>query len=79
MIYKVEDVQDQPLADVKEEVSRAAQQEKLKSASEEIQKTANENTKYDDAYFAVPAAPSLRKPGEPASKPQNVPPAPGQK
>ena len=56
-----------------------AQQEKLKSASEEIQKTANENTKYDDAYFAVPAAPSLRKPGEPASKPQNVPPAPGQK
>jgi PPIC-type PPIASE domain len=79
MIYKVEDTQDQPLADVKEEVSRAAQQEKLKSASEEIQKSATQDTKYDDAYFAVPAPPTLKKPGEPQSTPDNVPPAPGQK
>jgi len=79
MIYKVEDTQEQPLADVKDEVSRAAQQEKLKSVSEEIQKSVTENTKYDDAYFAVPAPPTLRKPGEPASAPDNVPPAPGQK
>ena len=79
MIYKVEDTQEQPLADVKEEVSRAAQQEKLKSVSEEIQKSATQNTKYDDAYFAVPAPPTLKKPGEPASTPDNVPPAPGQK
>lgn len=81
MIYKVEDTQEQPLADVKEEVSRAAQQEKLKSVSEDIQKSATENTKYDDAYFAVPAPPTLKKPGEPASAPatQTKPPAPGQK
>jgi hypothetical protein len=79
MIFKVEDTEDQPLADVKEEVSRAAQQEKLKGASEEIQKTATEDTKYDDTYFAAPAPPTLRKPGEPAPKPENVPPAPGQK
>jgi PPIC-type PPIASE domain len=81
MIYKVEDTQEQPLADIKEEVSRAAQQEKLKSASEEIQKSATQNTKYDDAYFAVPAPPTLKKPGEPGSTPapETVPPAPGQK
>jgi len=79
MIYKVEDTEEQPLSDVKEEVSRAAQQEKLKGAWEEIQKTATEKTKYDAAYFAAPAPPTLRKPGEPASKPENVPPAPGQK
>jgi hypothetical protein len=81
MIYKVEDTQEQPLADVKEEVSRASQQEKLKSASEDIQKSATENTKYDDAYFAAPAPPTLKKPGEPASTPatQSIPPAPGQK
>lgn len=81
MIYKVEDTQEQPLADIREEVSRAAQQEKLKSVSEEIQKSATENTKYDDAYFAVPAPPTLKKPGEPASAPatQTKPHAPGQK
>lgn len=79
MIYKVEDTQDQPLADVKEEVSRAAQQEKLKNASEEIQKTATQNTTYDDAYFAVPPPPTLKKPGEPATTPAPTAPPPGQK
>src|SRR5436309_12164835 len=69
MIYKVEDMQEQPLNDVKEEVSRAAQQEKLKSASEEIQKAATQNTTYDDAYFAAPPPPTLKKPGEPAATP----------
>ena len=79
MIYKVEDTQDQPLADVKEEVSRAAQQEKLKSASEEIQKAATQNTTYDDAYFAAPPPPTLKKPGEPAATPAPTAPPPGQK
>ena len=79
MIYKVEDAQDQPLAEVKEEVSRAAQQEKLKSISEEIQKSATQGTTYDNTYFAVPAPPTLKKPGEPASTPAPTAPAPGQK
>jgi hypothetical protein len=77
MIYKVEDFQDQPLADVKEEVSRAAQQEKLKAASEELQKSATQDTTYDNAYFAVPAPPTLKKPGESSPPAPSTP--PGQK
>ena len=77
MIYKVADTQDQPLAEVKEEVSRAAQQEKLKSASEGIQKAATQNTSYDDAYFAAPAPPTLKKPGEPAAAPAPAAQPPG--
>lgn len=64
MIYKVEDFQDAPLADVREEVSRAVQTQKLKQASEAIQKTESSDTTYDRAYFAVPAPPTLRNPGE---------------
>lgn len=77
MIYKVEDFQDQPLTEVKEEVSRAAQQEKLKSAFADMQKSATENTTYDDAYFAVPAPPTLKKPGESSAPAPSKP--PGQK
>ena len=64
MIYKVEDTQDQPLAEVRDEVTRAVQAQKLKAASDVIQKQVTEDTTYNTAYFAVPAPPSLRKPGE---------------
>jgi PPIC-type PPIASE domain len=64
MIYKVEDFQDQPLANIREEVSRAVQSQKLKQASESLQKTEASDTTYDNAYFATPAAPTLRNPGE---------------
>lgn len=64
MIYKVEDTQDQPLADVREEVTRAVQSQKLKAASDGIQKQVTEDTTYNAAFFAVPEPPSLRKPGE---------------
>ena len=79
MIYKVEDFQDQPLADVREEVARAVQNEKLKQFSESLQKSAANSTTYNDAYFAVPAPPSLRKPGEPVTAPVPNAPAPGKK
>lgn len=81
MIYKVNDFQDQPLESVKEEIARSLQNQKLKSASEELQKSAVENTTYNDAYFAVPVAPSLKNPGEPKASPSGAPasPAPGKK
>jgi hypothetical protein len=64
MIYKVQDFQDQPLADIREEVSRALQSQKLKQASEALQKIEASDTTYDKAYFATPAAPTLHNPGE---------------
>lgn len=76
MIYKINDFQDQPLESVKEEVARTLQNQKLKTFSEGLQKSMVENTTYNDAYFAVPAAPSLKKPGEPPSGAQTSP-APG--
>lgn len=79
MIYKVVDLQEQPLSDVREEVSRAVQQQKLKSASEALQKQLTENTTYDDAYFAAPPPPTLRNPGEQAPATAPAPPAPGKK
>ena len=82
MIYKIEDFQDQPLADVREEVSRTLQTEKVKKAFEALQKTAASDTAYDDAYFGTPAPasapPTLRNPGEPAPAKQ-APQPPGKK
>ena len=77
MIYKVEDFQDPPLADVREDVSRIVQGEKMKNFSESLQKSAADSTTYNEAYFAVPAPPSLRKPGE--ATPAPATPAPGKK
>jgi hypothetical protein len=81
MIYKIDDFQDQPLDTAKEEISRTLQTQKLKTFSEELQKSVAENTTYDDAYFAVPAAPSLRNPGEKPAPPTGAQasPAPGKK
>jgi hypothetical protein len=86
MIYKVEDFQVQPLADIREEVSRTLQAQKMKEVSESLQKTATTGTTYNDTYFAVPAPPTLRNPGEapqpapksPTSSPQ-APQPPGKK
>ncbi|HEX6804207.1 MAG TPA: hypothetical protein VF133_11060 [Terriglobales bacterium] len=81
MIYKIDDFQDQPLSDVKQEVARSLQGQKLKTFSEELQKSVAENTTYNDSYFAVPAAPSLKNPGEPPAAPSGAQasPAPGKK
>ena len=84
MIYKIEAKQEQPLADVRNDITRALQQQKLQEASQDLQKTATEKTKYDDVYFAAPppaAVPSLRNPGEapsPSAPPTGTP-APGKK
>ena len=67
MIYKVEAKQDQPLEEVKAEITRLLQQQKVQQARQDLQKTASEKTKLDEAYFGVPAPPSLREPGEPAA------------
>jgi hypothetical protein len=77
MIYKIDDFQDQPLESVKEEVSRTLQAQKLRTFSEELQKSVVGNTTFNDAYFAVPAPPSLRNPGEPPAG--QTSPAPGKK
>jgi hypothetical protein len=81
MVYKVITVKDQSLAEVRDEIRGLLQRQKILDASQALQKTATDNTKYDDAYFAVPAAPSLRNPGEaPApSAPANGTQAPGKK
>ena len=67
MIYKVEAKQDQPLEEVKSEIIRLLQQQKVQQARQDLLKTAAEKTKLDEAYFSVPAAPSLRGPGEPVA------------
>ena len=77
MIYKIDDFQDPRLETVKPEVARMLQSQKLKTSNEELQKSAVDNTIYNNAYFATPAAPSLRNPGEPATPPAG--PAPGKK
>lgn len=81
MIYKVGDSQPQELAEVKDEISRSLQNQKLRSFGETLQKAAAENTTYDDAYFATPAPPSLKSPGEPSAQPPATQgtPAPGKK
>src|SRR4029079_18874179 len=48
----------------------------MQQESTDLRKTATEKTTYDDAYFAVPAPPTLRNPGEPAPAPvPSTPPA----
>jgi hypothetical protein len=74
MVYKVEAVEDLPIASVREEIARTLQSEKTKSAFESLQNSAK--TTLDENYFATPAPPSLRSPGE-APTAEN--PAPGKK
>jgi len=62
MIYKVESVQDVPLTTVHDEIARALQAQKVKSAFDAVQNSTKPT--FDDAYFAAPAAPSMRNPNE---------------
>ena len=81
MIYKVDEVQEQPLADVRDEISRALQQQKAQQFYQSVQKSAAA-ANYDNAYFVTPAAPSLRNPGESGPPPAAQAPAaaaPGKK
>ncbi len=74
MIYKVEEITDLPVSGVHDEIARTLQNEKMKSSFESLQNSAK--TTLDDAYFAAPAPPTLRNPGE---TPAAETPAPGKK
>lgn len=77
-IYKVEEIKDLPLATVHDEISHAMQGQNMKNSFDSLQNSAK--TTFDDAYFATPAPPSLRNPGEqPAPKGTTTPPPPGKK
>jgi hypothetical protein len=79
MIYKIVEIKDLPVAGVHDEIARALQGEKIKASIESLQNSAK--TTLDDAYFATPAPPTLRNPGEaPAAQPPTSGnPAPGKK
>ena len=81
MIYKINGFEDPPLESVKEEISHTLQGQKLKTFSEQLQKSFVENTTYNDSYFAVPTAPSLKNPGASATPTPGAQasPAPGKK
>jgi len=73
VVYKIQAVEDLPLASVHDEISRKLAADREKGTIESLQKS----TTLNDAYFATPAqpaAPTLRNPGEPAPA---TPPAPG--
>jgi len=75
-IYKVEEIKDLPLATVHHEIARTLQQQNMKNSIDSLQTSAK--TTFDDTYFATPAPPSLKNPGErPAT--QGTPPHPGKK
>ena len=83
-IFKVDDIQERQLADVRGEVAQKLQQEKMKAFSEQLQNSVSEGTTFDATYFAAPAPspapPTLRNPGEVPSAPHpSSPPAPGKK
>lgn len=74
MIYKVEGSEQLPLASVREEVARTLQAENTRKAFDELQGSIK--TTLNESYFAVPAPPSLKSPGE---QPAAEQPAPGKK
>jgi hypothetical protein len=73
MIYKIEAKKDQALDEVRPEITRALEQQRFQQESTDLRKTVTEKTSYDDAYFAAPAAPTLRNPGEPTPVPSTPP------
>ena len=80
VIYKIEAVEDVPVAGVHDEISRALASGREKGAIESLQNS----TKLDDAYFAPPAAatpPTLRSPSDAVASPTPSSPtsAPGKK
>ena len=76
-IYKVEEVQDAPLASVHEEIQRTLQGQNMKSEFESIQNSTK--TTFDESYFVTPAPPSLKRPDEAPAPAPKAPSAPGKK
>jgi hypothetical protein len=74
MIYKVVEVKELPVASVHDEIARTLQGEKMKNAFDSLQNSTK--TTLDESYFATPAPPTLRNPGE---APTAQTPPPGKK
>ncbi len=62
MIYKVVEVKELPVASVRDEIARTLQGDKMKNALDSLQNSTK--TTLDESYFATPAPPTLRNPGE---------------
>jgi len=62
MIYKVIEIKELPVAGVHDEIARTLQGEKMKNSFESLQNSAKTNL--DENYFATPAPPTLKNPGE---------------
>lgn len=76
-IYKVEEIKDLPLATVHDEIAHTVQGQNMKNAFDSLQTSAK--TTFDDTYFATPAPPSLKNPGERPATQGTPPPPPGKK
>ena len=77
-VYKIEEIKDLSLASVHDEIARTLQGQNTKSAFDSLQNSAK--TTFDDKYFATPAPPSLKNPGErPGSQGTTTLPPPGKK
>jgi hypothetical protein len=74
MIYKIEETKDLSLENVRDEITRALQSEKMKNSFDSLTNSAK--TTLDENYFATPAPPTLKKPGE---APTAQTPPPGKK
>jgi hypothetical protein len=75
-IYKVTEIKELPLASVHDEIAHAVQGQNIKSSFDSLENSAK--TTFDNTYFATPAPPSLRNPGE-TPAPQGKTPPPGKK
>jgi hypothetical protein len=71
MIYKIDETKDLSLENVRDEISRTLQSEKMKNSFDAVTNSAKPTL--DENYFATPAPPTLKKPGE-APAPQAPPP-----
>jgi hypothetical protein len=76
MVYKLEEFKDLPLASVHDEIARALQNDRLQKERESLENAAKASTTLDETYFATPAPPTLRNPGEGSTPPA---PNPGKK
>lgn len=70
-IYKVLEINDEPLAKVHDQIARTLQGQNMKNTFDSLQNSAK--TTYDEAYFATPAPPSLKNPASGPAAQQTTP------
>jgi hypothetical protein len=69
MVYRLDELKDLPLASVRDEIARVLQNERMQKERESLENAAKASTTLDESYFATPAPPSLKKPGEVSTAP----------